>query len=357
MVNLPIKKLFTFPYNAHITDNEYETIYAPFIRKYKDWIYDIYFGYSMVPFTQDAMQQGYSHNQEKNFQRLLSLQEETGVKISATFNNIHVPSTEENLKLFINNLKPLYEMGLRSITQPSNHWMLIGTIKKTFPDMFIKNTVLKRVVTAQDFWNACELGYDYVNLDRILMRDEKELKHIKEAQLKYFENTGKYVYSSILFNEGCIGRCSAMDEHYTLHACTNINYFQSNLNLYTCSNWSQTPSYAFKTANIPPFKEDIEEIMKYIDIFKLHGRSSFGLLQSSSVVIASIADKNELKMNALIHHNPPLDKIQQWRQKIKNCRFQCWNCKVCDELVSSSEQQSLSFLNAENMSEQLIGNN
>lgn len=336
MTNLSTKKLFTFPYNANISDNEYETIYAPFVEKYKDWIYDIYFGYSIPPFIQDAMQQGGNSNQEKNFKRLLSLQEKTGVKISATFNNIHIPSTEENLKLFINNLKPLYEMGLRSITQPSNHWMLMGAIKKAFPDMFIKNTVLKRVGTAQDFWNACEMGYDYINLDRILMRDEKELKHIKEAQLKYFEKTGKYVYSSILFNEGCMGRCSGMDEHYTLHACTNIHYFQSGLNLYTCASWSQSPSYAFKTANIPPFKEDIDEIKKYVDIFKLHGRSCFELLKSSSVLLASISSEIELKMHAFIHHNPPQEKIKQWRQKIKNCRFQCWNCTVCDDLVSKS---------------------
>lgn len=344
-MSIQTKKLFSLPYNMNISNEEYENIYVPFVEKYKDWIFDIYFGYSISPFTQDAMQQGGNPNQVKALQKLLALQEKTGVKISATFNNIHIPSIDENLRLFLSNLKPLYEMGLRSITQPSNHWMLMGTIKKEFPEMFIKNTVLKRVGTAQDFWNACEMGYDYVNLDRVLMRDERELRHIKEAQTKYLEKTGKYVYISLLFNEGCMGRCVAMDEHYTLHSCTQIQYFQSHLNFYTCAEWSSKASYAFKTANIPPFKEDIEEILQYVDIFKLHGRSSFEMLQSSSLVVATIASQGELKMKALEYHNLPAEKVYQWRQKIKNCRFQCWNCTVCDELINYSDNKLPWYMN------------
>ena len=82
----------------------------------------------------------------------------------------------DNYKLFVENLKPLYERGLRCITIPHAHWVVMG-LHKEFPEMEIKNTILRKVSTGQDFIYAAEQGFDYINLDRILMRDIEELKN------------------------------------------------------------------------------------------------------------------------------------------------------------------------------------
>jgi len=46
---------------------------------------------------------------------------------------------------------------------------------------------------------------DYINLDRVLIREQKTLKEIYIAQKKFKELTGKHVYTSMLSGEGCLG--------------------------------------------------------------------------------------------------------------------------------------------------------
>ena len=45
--------------------------------------------------------------------------------IRATFNNVNVSPKYDNYKLFVDNLKPLYDRGLRCITIPHAHWVAI----------------------------------------------------------------------------------------------------------------------------------------------------------------------------------------------------------------------------------------
>ena len=60
--------------------------------------------------------------------------------------------------------------------------MLTGQIKKEFPDLFVKNTILWRIREARDIVKLADAGFDYVNLDRMLMRDRDRLARIKEAK-------------------------------------------------------------------------------------------------------------------------------------------------------------------------------
>ena len=46
---------------------------------------------------------------------LLFVSQETGIPLSATFNNIQVPPTQENLDIFIN-FRFLYDNGVRIVT-------------------------------------------------------------------------------------------------------------------------------------------------------------------------------------------------------------------------------------------------
>ena len=39
----------------------------------------------------------------------------------------------------------MYEAGIRSATIPHTHWVATGQIQKAFPDLFIKNTILRNV--------------------------------------------------------------------------------------------------------------------------------------------------------------------------------------------------------------------
>ena len=121
--------------------------FLPFLAKYKDWIYDIYFTCRIPPFTQDAMGE-LVEGQSKNIvlDNAFQIQEKIGIKISATFNNINVSPSYTNYKLFIENLLPLYDRGLRGITLAHAHWVALG-IKKYFPELEIKSVSFSDLLT------------------------------------------------------------------------------------------------------------------------------------------------------------------------------------------------------------------
>jgi hypothetical protein len=347
------RKIFSIPLNPYTSAEDVQNIFIPFLKKNKDFIYDLYFTSRIPPFMQDAMGAMFKEDQlVQIFNNALAIEKETGVRVSATFNNTDVPATAENLEIFVNNLKYMYQAGLRSMTQPHNHWMMTGVFKEMFPEMQVKNTVLKRVATAQDFWNAAEAGYDYVNLDRILLRDESMLKRIKEAQLKFEKETGKYVPTALLANEGCRGKCPAMNEHYTINNSsgsgwkgTDKPYFYQKISENTCPKWRlEDPAYSFKMANIPPYREDFERILELVDVIKTHGREGFGLLNDTIQFVESYVNGDDELHDISVRNqiddlrvNDAL--LQSWRKKIKDCQFECWDCHMCDELVASAQKK------------------
>ena len=122
------------------------------------------------------------------------------------------------------------------MTIPHGHWVAMG-LKDHFPEMHIKNTILRKVNTAQDFWYSAEQGFDYINVDRILMRDVEELKNIRRAQLMFQQKYGRYIEIALLTNEGCLGRCPVMDEHYSynnLRKPNELPYFHHEISKVTC---------------------------------------------------------------------------------------------------------------------------
>jgi len=95
-----------------------------------------------------------------------------GIKsFDRNYNNIYTSNSYNNLELFVKNFKRLYNMGIRNVSIPHILWLKMGLLQKTFPDLSIKNTVLRRVRNGQEFWNYAEAGFDYINLDRIIVRD------------------------------------------------------------------------------------------------------------------------------------------------------------------------------------------
>ncbi|RLC45991.1 MAG: hypothetical protein DRH57_06945 [Candidatus Cloacimonadota bacterium] len=347
------RKIFSIPLNPYTTKEDFDNIFVPFLKKNADWIYDVYFTSRIPPFMQDAMGATFDNEALKQmFNNALALEKATGVRVSATFNNIKVPPTAENLEIFCSNLKYLYEGGLRSMTQPHNHWMMTGTFKELFPELQVKNTVLNRVSCAQDFWNACEAGYDYVNIDRILLRDEEALKSIKKAQLKFQKETGKYVPTALLANEGCRGKCPVMNEHYNINSSsgsrqpgTDKPYFYQKISEVSCPKWRlEDPAYSFKMGNIPPFRADFERLLENVDVIKMHGREGFGLLNDTIKFVESYINGDEelhdISIRGEIEDLKVNDqKLQMWRKHIRTCKFECWDCHLCDELVASAQKK------------------
>lgn len=332
-----MKKIFSIPLNPMLPEKDFIEKFVPFLQQYEAWIYDVYFTCRIPPFTQDAMGSVFpAEYVDAVVDNAMQIQEVLGIKVSATFNNVNVSPKYDNYKLFIEHLKPLYDRGLRSITLAHGHWVAMG-LKKHFPELEVKNTILRKVATAQDFWYNAEQGFDYINVDRILMRDIDELKNIRRAQLAFQEKTGRYVNIALLTNEGCLGRCPVMDEHYSynnLKTDNDLPYFRHEISKVTCEyKWEkEINAFFFKAATIPPFKKEFDEYLEYVDIFKMHGRDSFNRLDETIEIVQNYVQGKELLSNTseLYLDGVPHDELNGWRNKIKKCKFQCWDCNYCD---------------------------
>ena len=337
-------KIFSVPLNPFTTQKYFEETFMPFLESYKEWIYDIYFTSRIEPFAQDAM--GASIREEDKdvlIQNALFIKESLGIEISATFNNINVSPKYENYRLFKKNFKDLYDAGVTSATIPHAHWVALG-LKKEFPELKIKNTILRKVATAQDYVLAAEQGFDYINIDRVLMRDLDSLKEIKRAQSYVKNKTGRYVPIALLTNEGCFGRCPMMDEHYSynnLKTPNDLPYFKHEISKVTCEyKWEkEINAFFFKAATIPPFKEEYDELLQYVDIFKMHGRDSFNRINETISIVKNYAsnheilqDKNKAYLDGVTH-----EELKSWRRKIKTCKFQCWDCNYCDIIADKKK--------------------
>lgn len=321
--------IFSLPFSPYIKQSEYEEVYLPFVQEYKKYIYDIYTTIRISPFKNDAM--GGVLDSKKLIKQALKLQLDSKIPVSATFNDITVAPSEKNLDIFIESFKPLYDQGITFITMPVMHWMLSGKLFSQFPLLKIKNSVLNCVDNAQNYWDASLAGYAVINIDRRLLRDFKTLKEIKKAQNLFKDKFGYAPLTQILANEHCIGLCPVMKEHYTKNILTgsyDINY--------TCKSWkTNDEAYSYRVANISPYYDDIKETLKYIDILKLHGRGGTALLQESMQIIGDYSKKKELfHLGSELFENKKEEDIKQWRKTIKNCRFQCWNCDVCDRFIA-----------------------
>lgn len=339
-------RIFSLPLNPKLDQSQFND-YCNFLAQFKDYIYDIYFTSRIAPFNQDAMGDVFVMHDASEFciESALYIQQTFGIPVSATFNNIHVTPDQKNLDLFIKNFKPLYDAGVRSATIPHTQWMMTGQIKKAFPDLFVKNTILRDVNRANQVYELAKAGFDYVNLDRDLMRDKDELEKIVKVK-KLYPN----LKISLLANEGCAGNCPIMDEHYQYN-CQRTEkdpqYFTSSIARISCQHWDIIdPAIQLKTANLPPWKEDWQELLDLgIDTFKMHGRESINRIAESMRIIHRWANNETILVDGfedyLADNNLQERPIDAWRKIIKNCKFDCWDCGYCDKIYNkkSTNQQ------------------
>jgi len=332
--------MFSVPLNPKLNENQLND-FINFLKDYKPYIYDFYFTCRIPPFNQDAMGDVFSAGPEDHqylIDLALYIQSELGITASAVFNNIEVRPSQENLDLFIENFKPLYESGIRSATIPHTHWMATGQIKKQFPELFVKNTILRNVSEPRDIEKLAKAGFDYINLDRDLMRDHERLKRFNKAKQQFG------IKLSLLANEGCYGGCIMMDEHYQFNntRTDGPQYFNDPISRVSCPKWDHEDfAHSLKTANFPPWRKDWQEFLDDlgIDVIKMHGRESHTRLKETMDIIRRYANNEEIlfdNFNDFIEETNLVDKpIAIWRNKIKNCKFDCWDCGYCDKIVAA----------------------
>lgn len=343
-------KIFSLPLNPKLSEKQFEEYIAAVI-KYKHLINDIYFTAYIDPFNLDAMGEIFVGNDDRLFtiKTALYVQQLTGVPVSATFNNIHIPPTQENLDKWIQAFGPLYNAGITNITIPFTHWVATGCIQHNFPALYIKNTILRKVTKPADVINLIQTGFNYINLDRNVMRDADALISLKKAKT-WLIDKGYNVKYSLLSNEGCIGNCSMMDEHFHYNCTRGVNdsqYFHNPISRVSCPKWDyHDPAIHLKTANLPPWKKDWEEMLSLygIDVFKMHGRESVSRLFESIDIIRRW-DNDEVFLfdtfEEYVKDNNLIEKpIDVWRNKIKNCKFDCWNCDYCERIVMKNSKNT-----------------
>ena len=338
------KKIFSLPINPKISEEFVENIFIPFLIYHKDFIFDIYFTCRMPPFEQDAMGDVFSSDVREITLNAFYISKKTNIPLSATFNNIFVRPSQKNLDTFIENLKPLYDSGLRIVTIPHTMWVMTGQIQKEYPEIYIKNTILRKVSKANEVVSLAKSGFNYINLDRDLMRDRDSLIEIKESK-EYCESIGKPVKLSLLVNETCWGGCPIMDEHYHYNNTRTQNdpqFFNDPISRNSCSKWFfQDSSSSLKAANLPPWREDWEEFFELgIDVFKLHGRESAMRLNESMEIIKRWERNEETLFYLFDSYVEDLSlkesSVDLWREKIKGCKFDCWKCNYCESVVESN---------------------
>lgn len=335
--------MFSIPINQKLSEEQFYE-FLEFCKEYKPYIYDLYFTCRMPPFTQDAMGDIIAKQDDANqiIETALYIQNTLGISVSATFNNIQVPPTQQNLDLFMQNFKQLYDLGIRSATIPHTHWVATNQIQKTFPELQIKNTILRNVTRANEIAELAKAGFNYINLDRDLMRDRDALIKCRRAA----DSVG--VKLSLLGNEGCLGNCSMMDEHFQFNNTRTDSpaYFHDPISRVSCPKWDVLdPSVPLKTANIPPWREDWEELLDYVDVFKMHGRESIAQLFNTMDIVKRYAANEEFLFNEFedyINDTNLKDRpIDAWRTIIKNCKFDCWECNFCDKVYQAKGGKKL----------------
>ena len=320
-------KIFSIPINPKLSETQFIE-FVQFCDTYKDYISDLYFTCRIAPFTQDAMGDVFIADDSAQYMidMALFIQEKTGITASATFNNNTIRPTQENLDLWIQSFKPLYEAGVRLCTLPFNHWLLTGQIQKEFPELEVRSSILMDTKTATDVYNIVTSGFHSVCIDRALMRDHDTIKTI--AKIKRTK-TFKLV---LLANEGCLGKCPVMAEHYQYNNTRTVEsqYFNNPISRVSCPKWDFTnKAVVLKTADIPAWKEDWDEFLSIgVDIFKMHGRENVKKIYETMEIVRNYAENREKLYDVNLGINAADEA--KWRKIIKTCKFECWSCNFCD---------------------------
>ena len=288
---------------------------------------------------------------------LFKIQREFDISISLTMNSLNPPKElvldKTILKEFLLFIKSFYDRGLRVCTISDVHLIKTGILQKHFPLMKWKNTVNHNISDTQSFINFAHLGYDYIQLDRSLVRNISELKKIHKVNLKY----KKKLY--LLASEYCMYNCPFKSEHDLLNEqlqdSSSYFYGQNKLSHVSCDNWRNSNLVTMPRIGVDLLLKNqamADEYLKYVDVFKLSGRMAIldNHKDSKQIFINgfnSFSEKlnNDIKIEKINityskHVKNKNDINNRFNTKdghnlidiLSNCKNQCYDCHKCEEL-------------------------
>ena len=191
-------------------------------------------------------------------------------------NNIYVRPSQDNLDLFIENFRPLCRMESESLRFHTPDWLMTGQIQKEFPELYIKNTILREVTRPNEIVSLAEAGFHYINLDRDLMRDRDSLMRIKKAKITVLLWANQSNYPCLQMKlVGVVVNCT---EHYHFNNTRDEGpqFFNDPISRISCSKWNLSYSLVSESSKLTTMEEDWEEFLELgIDVFKMHGRESY----------------------------------------------------------------------------------
>lgn len=331
------KIAFSVPLWPGLSPEEIKSDLYPFLEECGDLVSDFYFTSRIAPFNNDAMG-GIIVPEEiaTVANNALVISRTFDIPLSATFNDITLSPSYQNYKIFVDNFRRLWDEGIFIVTIPNTAWLRFG-LKSEFPGIIVKNTVLNRVQTASECAVLFQEGFDYINLDRTLMRDERTLKEITEAKKTMEQKLGRPLFVSLLYNEMCEGNCPVHQDHYAYNLNRKVQdpaYFHSEMkSVSPCKIKDEfSDLWTLKAASIPSYYSHLGRISKYVDVFKMHGR------ESKSTFYETLSIIRQFKRRELINDPyrralavlPEKDR-RLWLQTIRNCKFNCWKCQVCED--------------------------
>ena len=354
------------------SDKFYKTILAT-NPKLLDEIDDIYFGGQFIyddgfKYVKYGNVMGTKASEEQ-IDYLFKIQNELGINISLTLNSMDTSPDllydVKVLKKFIGYINKFYKKGLRVITISDIHLIKTGILQREFPLLKFKNTVNHKIIDVQSFVNFCNLGYDYIQLDRSLNRDIVELKKIKEINKKY----NKKIY--LLSSEFCMYNCPFKSEHDNIndkiisaHAYFDGDTKRSHI---SCDNWRTAKYSALPRTGVDLIlkdKEALDEYLDLVDVLKFSGRLvNIDHIKDEELCLylegeSSLEDKanKKLKSRIRITHSKQItnqDKVydtkigEQLLDTLKTCKNECISCHLCEKAFNIDSFDSLIELNGD----------
>jgi len=391
---------------AHYDNWSHPSLYYEAIKnstqQFREEIYDIYFGKKFrYKYQEHEFYDDYTKHHEvvygnvmgveasdEQVDYLFKIQEEFGIDVSLTINQLNIPVeifySKNNIVItaFMQWLQEFYDRGLRSCTLANNHLMKSGILQDKFPEMKWKNTVNQQVSSAQEVLDYLYLGYNIIQLDRSLNRNMDELKRIKDVVERYKSKyPEKYIKTCILVKEGCMPFCPFKREHDDLQLYyKKIDYWRSYLLELSCGRREKILGQAIVPRSgtdcfwlsVDTFKEYAE----VVDIFKHSGRLRMGVppqdsggiqfgwytgkhaVDSFKEIIENRLEPVCLWLLGTIKFQRPkidledvkrdlkrhfymTDEAKKLEQRLKNCKNQCYNCHLCERTFKIPEFDSL----------------
>jgi predicted O-methyltransferase YrrM len=145
-----------------------------------------------------------------------------------------------------------------------------------------------------------------------------------------------------------------MDEHFQYNntrTASSPQYFNDPISRVSCPKWEiEDSSVPLKTANLSPWRDDWNEYLDElgIDVFKMHGREDIPRMFDTMTYIERYVGGEEILapgfMNWADETGMTGKPIEIWRDKIKNCKFDCWECKYCDKIYERKSELDYSPL-------------